>query len=1054
MHWQNKSFYTNGINNGVRFSTKSSFKNNNHKKIKLKKILAWVGIFLIIVFAFWFTKNVIQGLPDISNISSMVFSEATTIEDRNGQVLYKLYEENREYVPFSGISQNMINAIVAMEDQRYWEHNGLDPMGIVRAGFNNLLHPGRGMQGASTIQQQLLKNILLNKDQKRETTQQKIIRKLRELLLTSRLNGIVEKQIKKEGKDLSSDELRKEMKDKVLELYLNYIPFGNNAFGVEAASKTYFDKSAKDIDIMEASVLASIPKSASIYNPYRNRARLMGEFAATDSNGNKISITGEVLSSIQAQVSSTFASISIKNKDNNFITVLESLGTFSVSGSGWSYVVKYSPGRKDSALTRMYEDGYITENELKQAFLESITYTFRKNKVDMLAPHFVQWIIEELEKQYDKETLFKGGIVVKTSLDYEMQKLAEESMLANMGVLQENGANNSAMIYLDSKNGDVLAYAGSINYFDEKIEGQNDMIRRPRQSWSSIKPLIYALWFEKLPITLDTPIFDIPFQIGKDKPNNADDKFYGMLPLKYALAQSRNIPAVKMFTALGWEEVAKPFLQSLGISGVQSNVEYGYTLALWAAEITMLQLAKAYTYLSAVTPAEINPILEIRSRDGSLIYQKEVVQKEKIIEPGISYLIWKILSDPGNRLAGWVSKFNVKGLSLALKTGTSNAKTDKGNRPRDWWLAGYNASKVLIMWAGNANGTPMNRNAFGGTIHANPMKDFFTKLVNNNYITNDLIKPVDVSNVQISKISGKTATDKTPAALVVDTMYYIRGVWLWQDDGAEVFDYDISCNGAQSQYTPISVLRKGYLITPTSFMPGRMDLEDITNWWKIASTFTGIAKDSAFSSGNVMYNYNTIFVTKPTQGCEGREVKEDTTIKVNLIKPSNTKVSSKFVLWYDVAADKWIKSVMLFADGQQVAQFPYRWTQKTINELQYVSTSLKDGDHAMELIVMDKDGYSNKKSFTLTITTSDTQAPVILEDKTQIKQEDGKYQVSIILDDDLSYVDKWTVSVGITKLVDFNGSVASFTIDALAPVTVVATDAYGNKVEKTINLTI
>ncbi|HCB52150.1 TPA: hypothetical protein DEP21_06385 [Patescibacteria group bacterium] len=97
----------------------------------------------------------------------------------------------------------------------------------------------------------------------------------------------------------------------------------------------------------------------------------------------------------------------------------------------------------------------------------------------------------------------------------------------------------------------------------------------------------------------------------------------------------------------------------------------------------MLQLAKAYTYLSAVTPAEINPILEIRSRDGSLIYQKEVVQKEKIIEPGISYLIWKILSDPGNRLAGWVSKFNVKGLSLALKTGTSNAKTDKGNRPRD-----------------------------------------------------------------------------------------------------------------------------------------------------------------------------------------------------------------------------------------------------------------------------------------------------------------------------------------------------------------------------------
>jgi membrane carboxypeptidase/penicillin-binding protein len=176
------------------------------------------------------------------------------------------------------------------------------------------------------------------------------------------------------------------------------------------------------------------------------------------------------------------------------------------------------------------------------------------------------------------------------------------------------------------------------------------MVRRPRQSGSSIKPLIYALGFEKLPLTIDTPIYDIPFQIGPDRPNNADDLFSGLLPLRLALGQSRNIPSTKMITALGGESVAKPYLISLGLSGIKQDIQYGYTLALGAGEISMLELANAYTNLSTPTPAEINPILEIRSRDGSLIYQKEVVKKPNIIKPGIGYLIWKVLSDTANRI--------------------------------------------------------------------------------------------------------------------------------------------------------------------------------------------------------------------------------------------------------------------------------------------------------------------------------------------------------------------------------------------------------------------
>ncbi|MEI8090779.1 MAG: biosynthetic peptidoglycan transglycosylase [bacterium] len=147
----------------------------------------------------------------------------------------------------------MVNAIVAIEDQRYREHNGLDAMGMLRAGLKALVNPGSRVQGASTIPQQLVRNLLL-------TTDRKITRKLKEIILTSRLDGVLEKQIRAEQSSLSSAELRKQMKIKTLELYLNYISFGNNAFGVETASKTYFAKSATGLTVLESSILASIPK--------------------------------------------------------------------------------------------------------------------------------------------------------------------------------------------------------------------------------------------------------------------------------------------------------------------------------------------------------------------------------------------------------------------------------------------------------------------------------------------------------------------------------------------------------------------------------------------------------------------------------------------------------------------------------------------------------------------------------------------------------------------------------------------------------------------------
>lgn len=1052
-----------------RYSSSSYTYGQANKK---KKVVFWflaLFVFVIVVFGFWFTRNILIDLPDVSKINDMVFNEATIIEDRNWEVLYKLFEENREYVPYSWISLNMINAIVALEDQRYREHNGLDAMGMIRAAFSAVLNPGSRIQWASTIPQQLIRNLLLTKDRK-------ITRKIKEILLTSKLSGVLENMIRKSNKNLSAAQLRKEMKDKTLELYLNYISFGNNAFGIESASKAYFDKSAKNLTVLESSILASIPKGPSLYNPYKNRDLVVGSFVVKDDYGNPVLFSWDVQKIVTEKFAQILNNADLWNKKSNNAVVkfIAWIWAFSINVSGTNLSVKYTNGRKDLALDRMYEDGYITEQELKDAIVQGINYVFRRNTFLIKAPHFVQWIIEELEKTYGSGTLNKGWFVVTTTLDMKIQQIAEESILSNNAVLQDNGANNSSMIYLDSKNGDVLAYVGSIDYFNTAIGWQNDMVRRPRQTWSSIKPFIYSLALEKLPLTIDTPIYDIPFRIGADQPNNADNRFEGMLPLKKALGNSRNIPAAKTFIALGGEVIAKPFLKLLGLSWISDNIEYWYPLALWAAEVTMLEFANAYTHLTTSTPAVINPILEIRSRDWSLLYQKtgQNLQKE-VIKPGIVSLMWKILSDTANRIPGWENKFTVSGLKYALKTWTSNAKTDRGNRARDWWLAAYTPSKVMLFWAGNADGTPMNVNAFGWTIHAAPVKKIFSWLLKNNYIADETIPEVDLMSVSISKISGKAAGSNTPANLAISTLKYKNSPGLALDEWATSITFDGKCNGLVSPYTAPGDVKNWYLITPNTFMPNGMDLAEITQRWKESVPFMSWGTSSLWyvATGKVTYNFTTIFVETPVQMCQGSEEKPDTNIKINLTTPiSNATIWSPFTIAYTVNSPKNIRRVLVLLNKQQIGLFEYpQWNTKSITDTKQVTitwTGFKNGTYTLDFVAFDFAWFSNKVSIPVTYDIGtpvtpppplvDTIAPEIPIASIKIsKNADGTYSVILPLEDASGILSGKITRNGV-QLYEFkNGNtIADFALDVLGPVVVTAQDTLKNTLNQTIDLSV
>lgn len=1056
---------------------RSNFFKSNHfnyqKKFWSKKILLRVALrWFIWLFIVWFVLAriyIYSKLPDVTKVKDMVFSQATIIQDRNGKELYKVFAENREYIDFSGINTNMINAIVAVEDQRYREHSWLDPIWLLRAAIKKVLNPSSRMQWASTIPQQLIRNLLLTKDRK-------IQRKLKEMVLTKRLNWVIENRVTREKWDLTSSQLKKEMKDKTLELYLNYISFWNNAYWIEAAAKTYFWVQAKDLSVLQSAILASLPKWPSLYDPYKNRELLMWWIEVVDWYGNKVSLDQSFAPStaivstwtswsistpsnnlkdqilIKFQQWLTNADLSTKKNANSFIKFIEWLWSFNVYYNWQEYTIKYKNWRKDLALWRMYEDWYIQQDDLKNAFLQWLNYQFAKNTFPIKAPHFVQWIIEQLEQQYGKETVTKWWLVVTTTLDYDIQQLAENALIDNVASIQDNGANNSSLIYIDSNSWDVLAYVGSLDYFNEKIQWQNDMVRRPRQSWSSIKPFIYSLWFDKLPLTLDTPIYDIPFQIWPDKPNNADDKFEWLLPLKLALGHSRNIPSTKMLLSLWWEEVAKPFLNELWLSWVNPDIPYGYTLALWAAEVTMLELATAYTNLTMWwKPAYINPILEIQSSDWSILYKKTVQYRDQVIKPWIVYLMRKILSNPVNRVGWWVNKFNVKWLTYALKTWTSNVKTEKWNRPRDWRLAAYTPDRVLIFRAWNADATPMNRNAFGGTIHANPVKKIMWELLTRWYIKNQEMTKIEVAGTTISKISGKLAWPETPSDLTVSTIWYIKSMPGVSDDWAKAIQYDSSCNGKISPYTPTDQAKNWYVIVPSTFMPNNMDLQEITDRWKQS---TQLSWENPMS-WKVAYTYNNIFIEDPKDFCEGRNAEESEDIKVKIVKPlEDASVSSKTAIRFDISSPKSIRMVTFLVDQVQAWSFEYPTWRKNISDIKSINIkNIKDWKHTLQLIAIDEDWFSNSETIQINITSADKQAPFMVEDKAVVKvNEDWTYTIMMLFDDALSSVEWWKfLGTSWEVISEFKNNFASFQVPSLSIISVEAKDAYWNILNQTID---
>lgn len=371
--------------------------------------------------------------------------------------------------------------------------------------------------------------------------------------------------------------------------------------------------------------------------------------------------------------------------------------------------------RQQQVLERMVEDKYITKKEADEAFAEKLSLLPRSNNIK--APHFVMFVKDLLAQKYGPRVVSQGGLKIYTTLDLEIQEKAEEIVKREVGSLSYLSVQNGAAMIVNAKTGEILAMVGSKDYHEPGF-GNFNVTTALRQPGSSIKPITYATSFKK-GYSPGNTILDIPVSF-KDGPRNYipvnyDGKFHGPVSIRQALGSSYNIPAVKMLSTVGIEDMINT-AKDLGITTFNDISRFGLSLTLGGGEVRMIDMMSAYNTLSQNGYKKYpTPILKVTDSSGNLLEEFEDTSQQ-VIQPEIAYLITDILKDNRARTPafGSFSLLNIPGFEVAVKTGTSDNK-------RDNWTFGYTPKYVVGVWVGNNDNTPMNQALASGVTGAAPI---------------------------------------------------------------------------------------------------------------------------------------------------------------------------------------------------------------------------------------------------------------------------------------------------------------------------------------------
>lgn len=564
-----------------------------------------------------------RNLPDVRQLRSFVPTETTHIYDVKGKLLTSIHgEANREVVPLDNISPHLKRAVLAMEDDHFYQHHGINPAGVGRALVVNL-KGNEVSQGGSTITMQLVKNLFLNRRRQFE-------RKIAEAVLAIRLEQIFKK-------------------DQILEMYLNQVYWGHNNYGVQTAARSYFNKPASKLTIAESAMMASLIQAPERYSPFGN--------------------------------------------------------------------MKGAKEQQEIVLGRMLKLDWITPSEYEEAVKQKITLgkiqSFRRSKL----PYVTNAVSQELAKKFGRDALLKGGMRVQTTVDVEFQNMAEKTVSKWHKRLLRRGLykNQIALAAVDPRTHFVKALVGGVNYKTSEFNRATQALRQPG---SSFKPLVYYTAFATGKYTPNTIVYDTPVKYRDGRgwyyPRNYDNTFAGAMPIRRALALSRNVPVIKLGKKVGMNKV----VETSRTLGIMSPMEPVTSLPLGAIGVTPLELAGAYATLANYgwqSPTTI--ILRVTDSSGNILLDN-TPKPQLVLDPWAAASTIDVMRSV--IAPGGTAPNAAIGRPAAGKTGTTSSE-------KDIWFVGTVPQLTTAVWVGRDDNRTLSRGATGGGMVAPVWRDFMLR---------------------------------------------------------------------------------------------------------------------------------------------------------------------------------------------------------------------------------------------------------------------------------------------------------------------------------------
>jgi len=620
-----------------------------------------------------------RDLPSPEQLTTLQTPVKTLVFDARGRVLHEFYKENRSVIPLKQVPRNLVNATLSTEDRSFYEHWGVDLWGVARAAVNDVLRMRRS-EGGSTITQQLARNLFL-------THERTFSRKLKEIALAIRIE-------------------RTYSKDQILQLYFNQIYFGEGAYGVESAAKTFFAKPVQDLTLPECALLAGLPANPSLYSPRRRPQAALA--------------------------------------------------------------------RRGKVLRNMLATRAITQVQFDNAMNAPLGVTTQRYSNDR-APYFVEMVRQHLEERYGSNALYEAGYRVYTTLDLDLQQLAEralEKQLASLETqlkLKQTRSNfiaptsdsaravqrtpylQGAFVAIDPRNGAIRALVGGRDFNQSNF---NRAVQARRQTGSAFKPFVYVAamdnGFRPTDIIVDEPV---SFPAGDGtlyQPMNYDRTFRGPVTLRYALQQSINIPAIKLLRKVGTSLVSS-YARRMGI---RSPIGQNLSMALGSSEVTLVELVSAYGVF-ANNGVRNDPvfILKVEDRNGTVL-EKTTQRPAEVLSPQTSAVMTSMLQSVMDHGTGYPARERGLTIPVAGKTGTMDEYMDA-------WFVGYTPSLVAGAWVGFDQKKTIGH-GMTGAVAALPIWTDFMIGATRGRPPEDFAMPLGTVNRIVCSETGMLATDACP----------------------------------------------------------------------------------------------------------------------------------------------------------------------------------------------------------------------------------------------------------------------------------------------------